>query len=135
MTAHHLKIISTLNPLIGLCDALTGVGLLLVPTLILQILGTTVAPETLVFVQYIGVFVFAVGLSYFLPYFSGEQLCSRDERILYTWIVTAVIRICVASFVVVQLLLGGLGIYWLLVAVTDASLAAVQFYYIKRVKS
>lgn len=135
MTAHHLKVITRLNPLIGLCDALTGIGLLLVPTLVLQILGTTVAPETLVFVQYIGVFVFAVGLSYFLPYFIGKQLCSRDQRICYTWIVTAVIRICVASFVVLQLLLGGLSINWLLVAVTDASLAAVQFYYLNRVKS
>ena len=130
----NMTTITRLNPLIGLCDALTGVGLLLFPELVLSILGTTVAAESLVYIRYIGVFVFGVGLIYFVPYFVAANLDQRFDRILYSWTVTALIRLCVASFVVVELCLGGLGLHWLLVALTDATLAVVQVYFIKQSK-
>lgn len=135
MSARSIKIILMLNPMFGMCDLLTGVVLLFAPNLILEILNTTVSDEAVVFVRYVGVFVFAVGLSYFLPYFCGGRICSRDERIFYTWLVTAAIRCCVATFVFFELCLGELGINWLIVAMTDAVLAAMQFYFVKQVKS
>lgn len=129
------KLFFFLNPLIGLCDALTGLGLLLSPSFILQLLGIEVAQDSLVYLQYIGAFVFAVGLSYFIPYCVADHLCSREQRILYTWIVTSLFRLCIASFVLLQVILEGLVINWLIVAMSDALLAGLQIYLIKKQKA
>ena len=106
----------------GGMDACTGLLLVFAPALVLRLLG--IAPpagEGLVFVSWIGIFVMSVGLSYGLA-LGGNA--SRGEAV---WIFTALVRTMVAAFLTIKCLGGSLAAAWLIVAASDAFVAAGQW--------
>ncbi|MES2437551.1 MAG: hypothetical protein V4584_00700 [Verrucomicrobiota bacterium] len=105
---------------VGSMDAVTGLLLIFVPTLVLKLLGIG-APSTdaLVFLSWMGVFVAGVGLSYAMA-LGGR---SRGETV---WVFTAMIRILVAIFLTVKILEGVLEINWGIVGVFDGIAGVLQ---------
>jgi hypothetical protein len=105
---------------VGVMDASTGVLLVFCPGWVLAVLGIApMAGESLVFLQWIGVFVGAVGLSYALA-LKGER---EGETV---WAFTALVRAMVAVFVTANIAGGALEPAWAGVAATDAVVAVVQ---------
>ncbi len=105
---------------VGAMDAVTGLLLIFAPELVLGLLG--IAPpsaDALVFLSWMGVFVGGVGLSYGLAL--GGRV--RGETV---WMITAMIRLLVASFVASRVLNGSLASAWALVGISDAAVALVQ---------
>ena len=109
----------------GGSDAATGAALLVAPRLTLGWMGLTVAPEPIVFLQYIGVFVLAVGLSYWLVAFSSQPTAAIRWRT--QWEITALVRTLVAVFVLVELGRHALEPRWISVALTDGLYAGLQW--------
>ena len=105
---------------VGSMDALTGLLLIFVPGLVLQMLKIgQPSADALVFLSWIGVFVMSVGLSYGLA-------LGRRGRGEAAWVFTSLVRIMVAVFLTVRILDDSLPNAWALVAVADASVAMVQ---------
>ncbi|BCX47060.1 hypothetical protein HAHE_09680 [Haloferula helveola] len=105
---------------VGAMDAATGILLILWPEWVLGMLGVEgVGVESMVFLRWIGVFVGSVGLSY--------GLALREQRQGKTvWQFTGLVRAGVAVFVTTSILRGSLDRAWIGVAATDALVAAVQ---------
>lgn len=116
---------------VGLCDALTGVLLIIDPKSLLSLIWIGDPGAAAVYLRYIGVFVLGTGLTYFLPLLAKNY----NEVTRYVWLQTSVIRLLVASFVILQVCLNALVPAWLIVASTDASIGLFQIYLIKRDKS
>lgn len=120
-----------LHCVFGLSDACTGSLLVFYPDFIFSILFLSPKPESYVYVSYVGVFVFLTGFYYILP------LLPRLPRHLYfsfsqVWLLTSIIRILVAIFIVVSIFSGRLSVEWILVALSDAFIACIQYVMIKR---
>lgn len=121
------KLLTLYQLLAGLCDASTGVLLLIAPAWTLRLMDIARPPEPLVFASYIGVFVFAVGLSY-LWSLAFWPLSARTAQLWQAqWTVTALVRSLVAVFVSVQVMTGALEPRWISVAGTDAVFALIQW--------
>ncbi len=77
-------------------------------------------------VSWVGVFVFAVGVSYFLVSWrsDGESDLAAWRM---QWKMTGVARLAVGSFVAWQIVAGGLEATWNTVALTDFLVAGAQF--------
>ena len=106
---------------VGSMDALTGLLLIFVPALVLQMLKIDQpSADAMVFISWIGVFVMSVGLSY------GLALGGRRSRGEAVWMFTSLVRIMVAVFLTTKILGGSLQMAWMLVAAADASVALVQ---------
>ena len=105
---------------VGSMDALTGLLLLASPALVLHGMGLALpSRDALVFLNWIGVFVGGVGLSYAMAV--GER--RRGKAV---WQVTALLRTLVAVFVIARIADGALAPVWLTVALTDLAVAVVQ---------
>ncbi len=112
---------------VGAMDALTGLLLVISPTLVLSLLRITPpAPESLIFLSWIGIFVMAVGLSYGLV-FSMES--ARGETV---WTFTALVRLLVALFLTAKIITGTLPIAWGIVAISDAVVALIQIMILRK---
>jgi hypothetical protein len=112
------------NRAIGAMDASTGLLLMTVPQLTLSLMRLpALAEPSLVYLSWIGAFVFAIGLSYFLV---GKN--THPERTKMMWQITALARAVIAIFVTIQIVMGQLALGWLTVALTDAAVAAVQLW-------
>lgn len=102
-------------------DFLTGLLLVIAPATVLGMLPIPqLAPEALVFVRWIGVFVLAVGLSY------GLVLLPRRGRGETVWLITSLVRMLVAAFLIVMIVEGSLPKGWALVGLADGIVALVQ---------
>ncbi|MDY7094572.1 MAG: hypothetical protein SX243_16495 [Acidobacteriota bacterium] len=112
--------------LAGLCDASTGLLLVALPAPTLALMRIPRAPVELVWLQWIGVFVGAVGLAYLYPFVLGSE--GRDERLKTVLEITAGVRLAVGVFVLWAVGSGRLPAPWLSVAATDLLLAAVQLW-------
>ena len=88
-------------------------------------------PCATVFVSWIGAFVAAVGLAYFLAprKLSDATACARLATV---WRVTTIARGLVAAFVTWRVVDASLPVEWLTVALSDAVIAAVQFNWLRR---
>jgi membrane-bound metal-dependent hydrolase YbcI (DUF457 family) len=119
MTKHNfLKIWSVM---VGAMDALTGLLLILSPVSVLRVLRVeTISFDALVYLSWIGVFVMAVGLSY------GFALGRHRGRGETVWMFTALVRILVAVFLIIQITRETLAPAWLVVALADGFVALVQ---------
>ena len=119
MTKHNfLKIWSVM---VGTMDALTGLLLILTPVSILRLLRIeTISFDALVYLSWIGVFVMAVGLSY------GFALGKHRGRGETVWMFTALVRILVAVFLIIQITRETMAPAWLVVALSDGFVALVQ---------
>lgn len=109
----------------GVMDAATGVMLVTAPAFTLRLMRVPeVAPGSLIFVSWMGVFIASVGLSYALVLRGNRE----GETV---WIFTAVVRSLVALFLIVKISSGALPVAWGLVAITDGLAAAIQFLIIR----
>lgn len=109
----------------GLSDSVTGALLMMAPAETLGRMHVSAPPSGLVFVAYIGAFVFAVGLSCLY----GARLVLRGDaahQLGTVWLLTALMRASVAVFVTQQVLAGGLAVGWLPVAGFDGACVLIQ---------
>lgn len=117
---NKVKFVRSWSVAVGSMDALTGLLLILVPGLVLQMLKIEPpSPDSQVFLNWIGVFVMAVGLSY------GMALVGRT-RGETVWAFTALVRILVALFLVVRILDGTMDKTWALVGLSDGIVGILQ---------
>lgn len=107
--------------MVGSMDAVTGLLLILAPALVLRLLRIEApSPDSLVYLSWIGVFVMAVGLSY------GFALGKRRVSGETVWMFTAMARIMVTVFLVIQIARGAMAPAWIVVALSDGFVALVQ---------
>jgi hypothetical protein len=111
--------------LIGLSDTMTGALLVLAPAFALRLMFLEAPDSALIYISYIGAFVFSVGLAclYGALLIYRKQLGRRVETV---WLLTALTRGSVALFVVVQVAVHSLAAGWLTVAVTDGACVVIQ---------
>lgn len=106
----------------GLMDTTTGAGLLVVPAWTLRAMGVNPpGAEALPFVRFVGVFVGAVGSSYLLAWWRGE-----DRALRSAFDFTRLFRGGAGAFTGAMVLLGGWPPAWLAVTATDLALVVVQ---------
>lgn len=108
-------------------DLATGLALVLRPAWIAGLLGVSVAPQALLFLRWIGVFVACVGAAYLYPWLWPEGP-SRWGRLRVALEVTAGARVAVAGFVASAVVAAALSEPWLLVAGFDALVAIAQMF-------
>jgi hypothetical protein len=104
---------------VGLMDLCTGLVLIFAPGLVFSVFGMSVDDAALDFVNWVGAFVFAVGLSY-------AWALSR-ESLPVVWKITGLVRSVIAVFLICKVLAGSMPANWLGVAVCDGFVALVQF--------
>ncbi len=112
--------------LAGLCDASTGLLLIFAPVWTLHLMGIHHIPARSEYVSFVGVFVLAVGLSYWLA--AGRPLNARNAALWRAvWSVTALVRSLVALFLTAEILTDRMEAAWFSVAFTDGLMAALQW--------
>lgn len=124
MSGHRL-IVRTLCIAAGASDTGTGALLVVVPGFMLGVLGIPLPTET-VYLRFVGVFVGAVGLAYLYPLLLRDR-DARRARLIAALEWTAGVRLAVAGFVAVSVVVGALAEAWLLVGFFDAGVALAQF--------
>lgn len=117
------------NLLVGLCDAVTGILLVLHPELTLKMMFISNIPNDLVYMRFIGAFVFSVGASYLIPSFAAKEL--QISWMKCVWIVTALIRTSVSLLVISQIASGDLDPAWITVSIVDALFAVMQIIFLR----
>ena len=127
MTKHRaLFWLLTYQYLAGLSDTSAGWFLVLEPQWTLTLMGVRRIPQPIEFASFVGVFVLGVGVTYLyatrLPFVAFNT--ARWQTI---WALTALIRTLVAVFLLGEILLGRMERAWLAVAVTDGTLALIQW--------
>ncbi|MEN9535081.1 MAG: hypothetical protein RLY69_232 [Verrucomicrobiota bacterium] len=100
-------------------DLCTGLVLIFSPALVFSVFGLNVDEAAMDFVNWVGAFVFAVGLSY------AWALSREDLPIV--WKITGLIRSVIAVFLIAKVLSGSMPANWLGVALCDGFFAMVQF--------
>ncbi|MGA0846569.1 MAG: hypothetical protein ACO3RV_08525 [Luteolibacter sp.] len=124
---NKLSLVRILSAAFGASDAVTGLALILFPSLVLRLLSIDPASnDSEIYLRWIGVFVLGVGLSYACC-FSRSML--RGETV---WIVTSIVRGLVSLFLILQVLSGQMPSAWLAVALFDGMLAALQILLVRR---
>ncbi|MEO8617337.1 MAG: hypothetical protein ABI600_19550 [Luteolibacter sp.] len=122
----QIKFLRNWSVAVGAMDAITGLLLIFFPGLVLGLLGIAPpAPDALVFLSWIGVFVMSIGLSYGLVF--GRR--GRGETV---WVFTSVVRAMVAVFLTFKILSGSMAGAWGLVGVSDAVVAVVQIVILRK---
>jgi hypothetical protein len=114
---------------VGACDACTGILLVLAPAWTLHLMGMVNRPSPVDTISFVGVFVMAVGVSYFLV--SDEDVGGWKMQ----WKVTALVRLSVAGFLAWKIFASsgaGWETRWLSVLLTDLVIASVQIVGLKR---
>lgn len=117
--------------LTGLSDSSTGVLLYVAPALTRRLLHLSVASDALVYLSFIGAFVFSVGLAclYGALLAYGRHGKTRLEIV---WLLTAFTRASVAIFVLEQVLASSLDAGWLLVAAFDGACVIIQAFGLRK---
>jgi hypothetical protein len=111
--------------LTGASDTCTGALLMVVPGATLALMKLPAPGGDLVYLSYIGSFVFAVGLC--CLYGFGLVVRGDSRRQLATvWLLTALLRASVAVFVTQQILTGALALGWIVVAAFDGACVMIQ---------
>ncbi len=116
----------------GLCDSTTGLLLIAAPVWTLHLMGLAIIPQPVAFVRYIGVFVFAVGLSYLWAAVRWPLTAHAHIGWSTQWKITAMIRTLVAIFVLWQVMTAGIETKWITVAFSDGAFAIVQWIGLKK---
>lgn len=115
---------------VGALDALSGTGFVLAPafTLQLMLIPPPASAEALGFVRFIGIFVAAFGCSY-LWGAAGDGRRLQSLFALYF-----VPRLFVGFFAGWAVIGAHWPPAWLVVAIVDLSLAAAQFWYVRKMR-
>lgn len=115
--------------LFGAMDTLTGLGLIFAPELTLKAMGASVDPIFLVWIRFVGAFVFSVGSLYLWGLVLDRQSSMRSG-LATIWFATAWIRLVVA-FVVGSLIIDrSLETTWASVPVVDFLGASFQLFWL-----
>lgn len=118
--------ILTYQYLAGLSDTTTGWLLVLEPQWTLTLMGVRRIPQPIEFASFVGVFVLGVGVTYL--YATRLPLVAANTARWQTiWALTALIRTLVALFLSGEILLGRMERAWVTVAITDGTLALIQW--------
>ena len=112
----------------GLCDMSTGLLLVFAPAWTLHLMGISVPPQPIEFTSFIGVFVFSVGLTYFWVALIWPLSAASIPTWQTQWLITALIRILVALFLLSEIASGRMEPRWIVVALSDGVLALIQWY-------
>jgi hypothetical protein len=113
--------------LAGAMDTAAGLGLMLIPTVVLPLMFVAVpGPEALIFLRFVGAFVAAVGITYLWA------LAAPAERLRVVLGATIIFRIAAGSYSLCAILLGHLSPMWLSVPATDFGLAVAQSLLLRR---
>lgn len=111
----------------GAMDGAAGLGLMLIPTLVLPLMGVAVpGPEALIFLRFVGAFVAAVGCTYLWA------LAAPAERLRVALGATIFFRVAAGGYSLSAIALGHLSPVWLSVPVTDFGLALAQTLLLRR---
>ena len=109
----------------GALDFCTGLGLVLRPALLLRLMGVKEVFGDLVYLRFVGAFVFAVGASYLWAL--RRRRTSGDAALLRATLeITIIFRLAAGSFGAWAVLNGWLVPAWASVPLTDFALAAAQ---------
>jgi len=115
----------------GALDFCTGLGLLLAPALMLRLMGVKEVFGDLVYLRFVGAFVFAVGFSYLWAL--RRRRMSGDSTLLRATLeITIIFRLAAGSFGAWAILQGWLVPAWASVPLTDFFLAAAQGWLLRR---
>ena len=118
-------LVLAISILAGAADLMTGICLMLAPGFTLLMMGVDVDPASLVFIRYIGAFVFAVGSSYLAGILPAVR--SADwSPLRMVWLLTAWIRLVICLFTSFSIMSGNLEPAWISVPLTDGLLALLQ---------
>jgi hypothetical protein len=112
--------------LTGLSDSSVGLLLVVAPATTMDLMKLHPLPDSLVFLSYIGIFVFSVGIACL---YGAVLLLTRPvgtEKLQTVWLLTAITRGLVAVFVAAKILSGSLEPGWITVAITDGTFALLQ---------
>lgn len=109
---------------VGLMDLCTGLVLIFAPGLVFSVFGMSVDEAAMDFVNWVGAFVFAVGLSY--------AWALSHESLPVVWKITGLVRSVIAVFLIGKVLAGSMSANWLGVAICDGFVALVQFVALSR---
>lgn len=112
--------------LVGAMDVATGLLLVAAPLVTLRLMRVAERPEEPLWLRFIGAFVAGVGGLYFLA------LTREGRRLAAFMEATAVVRLCIATFVGVALVARALSPPWLLVCASDAGLATLQLVLLRK---
>ena len=118
-------LILTISILAGAADLMTGICLMLVPSFTLGMMKVEVDPASLVYIRYIGAFVFAVGSSYLAGILPAVR-SSDWSPLRMVWLLTAWIRLVICLFTGINIMSGSLEPAWISVPLTDGFLALLQ---------
>ena len=112
----------------GTMDAATGAGLVAAPAWTLGWMQVA-APgaEAVVFLRWVGAFVGAVGASYLVALARGGA-----GRLRETLAITILFRVAAGGYCAVAVAAASLEPRWIVVALTDGALAAVQLWLLRR---
>jgi hypothetical protein len=98
---------------------------MLAPQFTLQSMRLHAPDNALIYLSFIGAFVFSVGAA--CLYGAKLAACDGCKRKLATvWLLTAITRASVALFVTASVVSGALALGWMTVAVSDAGCALIQ---------
>jgi len=117
--------------LTGASDAFTGALLMIAPGSALDLMKLGAPQGDLVYLSYIGSFVFAVGLCClygFLLVLRGDT----KQQLATVWMLTAILRACVAVFVLERLLVRSLPPAWITVAAFDGCCVLIQSFGLRK---
>jgi hypothetical protein len=109
----------------GLMDSLTGLGLCLIPTVTLSLMGIEVPVPALVYIRFIGAFVLGVGSLYLFGLIQA-RLCDDWTALRMVFWATAWLRGVIFLFGVAAIATGELAIQWISVPLTDGVVALLQ---------
>lgn len=131
MTAVQKRIVVYLTSLAaGLMDAGSGLLLICLPELALGCMGVHL-PESgsMVFIRFIGAFVFSVGSLYLIGLW---RVYIAEERMPLSVILgaTAWVRLVVCVFTTFAIVSGALTPGWMTVPLTDGLLASLQIFFV-----
>jgi uncharacterized protein YjeT (DUF2065 family) len=112
----------------GAMDFATGLGLVFFPTQLLALMRVaTPAPDALVFLRFVGVFVAAVGATYL---WAWSRRHTASLRFVFAF--TIIFRFAAGTYSAFAIALGWLPPMWLSVPVTDLFLVAAQLWLLRQ---
>jgi hypothetical protein len=125
MSRKHILWLSLYQYAAGLCDTCTGLLLVFVPGWTLRLMRIGVAPQPIEFASFIGIFVLGVGLTYL---WFPITLQRPAAPIHSQWRITALVRTLVAIFLLSEVFSGKMEFGWIVVALSDGTLALIQWF-------
>ncbi len=111
--------------LTGISDSSTGALLMIAPAFALRLIRLSTPSDALIYISFIGAFVFSVGLACFYGAFLAYHKGNRT-RLEIVWLLTAFTRAGIAIFVIEQVLVNTLEAGWSMIAVFDGACVLIQ---------